>query len=102
MSFFHRPENFSFRDAQAFWYHGIFALLLYLALNGNVNAERLLIYVAPIVGATITYYFATEGYSYYTQRNNMYSGLVNSQSYNQPINQTAQQSSRPPDIAPEP
>lgn len=83
MSFFHRPEKFSFRDAQAFWYHGIFTLLLYLALNGNANAEKLLIYVAPIVGATITYYFATEGYSYYARRQESTT-----------INQ------KPPDIAP--
>lgn len=101
MSFFHRPEKFSFRDAQAFWYHGIFTLLLYLALNGNANAEKLLIYVAPIVGATITYYFATEGYSYYARRND-FSGPSYGQPYNQPLNQTTQQTNRPPDIAPEP
>lgn len=92
MSFFHRPEKFSFRDAQAFWYHGIFAIFLYLALNGNTNAERLLIYVAPLVGATITYYFATEGYEYYARRNNHYSGYQ----------QSSQRTDRPPDIAPEP
>ncbi|ABO51100.1 hypothetical protein Dred_2590 [Desulforamulus reducens MI-1] len=68
MSFFHRLEKFSFKDFTAIFYHGLFFFLLYKYLDGNDRAEALLVYVAPIVGAIITYYFATEGATLYFNR----------------------------------
>lgn len=68
MSFFHRLEKFSFKDFTAIVYHGWFFYLLKSFLNGNDRAEALLVYLAPIVGGIITYYFATEGATLYFKK----------------------------------
>ncbi len=68
MSFFNRLEKFSFKDLTAIFYHGLFFFLVYKGLNGNEQAAGLLVYVAPLVAAIITYYFATEGATLYFKR----------------------------------